>query len=125
MAICCILFNKPNPKPQTVSLPYGNRKSPVSFCFFSVNQENRMTEPFAAHLKKHAFSNFLRVFVTIESLRHTLNMTQSTFAALMGVSQKTVEAWEAGTNVPLGTARRMLGLLQSDNSIPVKYKIVS
>lgn len=83
-----------------------------------------MTEPFAAHLKKHAFSNFLRVFVTIESLRHTLNMTQSTFAALMGVSQKTVEAWEAGTNVPLGTARRMLGLLQSDNSIPVKYKIV-
>lgn len=51
-------------------------------------------------------------------------MTQSTFAALMGVSPKTVEAWEAGTNIPLGTARRMLGLLQSDNSIPVKYKIV-
>lgn len=60
----------------------------------------------------------------IKSLRHTLNMTQSTFAALMGVSPKTVEAWEAGTNVPLGTARRMLGLLQSDNSIPVKYNIV-
>ncbi|MGN0669843.1 MAG: hypothetical protein ACI4JZ_04775 [Oscillospiraceae bacterium] len=37
---------------------------------------------------------------------------------------ETVEAWEAGTNVPLGTARRMLGLMQSDNSIPVKYKIV-
>lgn len=60
----------------------------------------------------------------IKSLRHTLNMTQNTFAALMGVSSKTVEAWEAGTNVPLGTARRMLGLLKSDNSIPVKYKIV-
>ncbi|MGN1111135.1 MAG: helix-turn-helix domain-containing protein [Oscillospiraceae bacterium] len=51
-------------------------------------------------------------------------MTQSTFAALMGVSPKTVEAWEAGTNVPLDTARRMLELLQTDNSIPVKYKIV-
>lgn len=60
----------------------------------------------------------------IKSLRHTLNMTQNTFAALMGVSSKTVEAWEAGTNVPLGTARRMLGLLKSDNSIPVKYNIV-
>ncbi len=60
----------------------------------------------------------------IKSLRHTLNMTQGTFAALMGVSPKTVEAWEAGTNVPLGTARRMLGLLQSDNSIPFKYNIV-
>ncbi len=60
----------------------------------------------------------------IKALRHTLNMTQGTFAALMGVSPKTVEAWEAGANVPLGTARRMLGLLQSDNSIPVKYNIV-
>lgn len=60
----------------------------------------------------------------IRALRQTLNMTQSTFASLMGVSSKTVEAWEAGTNSPLGTARRMLGLLQSDNSIPVKYNIV-
>ena len=60
----------------------------------------------------------------IKSLRHTLNMTQSTFAALMGVSSRTVEAREVGTKVQLNTARRMLGLLQSDNSIPVKYNIV-
>ncbi len=60
----------------------------------------------------------------IKVLRQTLNMAQGTFAALMGVSPKTVEAWEAGTNVPLGTARRMSGLMQSDNSIPVKYSIV-
>ena len=60
----------------------------------------------------------------IKNIRLTLDMTQGIFAAVMGVSIKTVEAWEAGTNVPLGTARRMLGLLQSDNSIPVKYKIV-
>ena len=45
----------------------------------------------------------------IRDLRHTLKMTQGTFAALMGVSSKTVEAWEAGTNIPLGMARRMLG----------------
>lgn len=60
----------------------------------------------------------------IKALRQTLNMTQETFAALMGVSSKTVEAWEAGTNIPLGTARRMLGLLKSDNSIPTKYNLV-
>ena len=60
----------------------------------------------------------------IKQLRQTLKMTQSTFAALMGVSVKTIEAWESGTNVPLGTARRMLGLLRSDNSIPTKYNLV-
>lgn len=30
----------------------------------------------------------------IKELRQSLNMTQSTFAAVMGVSNKTVEAWE-------------------------------
>ena len=61
----------------------------------------------------------------IKAIRKDLNMTQSTFAAVMGVSCKTVEAWEAGTNVPLGTARRMLGMLKEDNSIPQKYNIIS
>lgn len=60
----------------------------------------------------------------IKAIRRSLKMTQSTFAALMGVSKKTVEAWEAGTNIPRGTARRMLGLLKSDNAIPSKYKLV-
>ena len=60
----------------------------------------------------------------IKDLRQSLKMTQNTFAALMGVSRKTVEAWESGTNIPLGTARRMLGLLKSDNSIPSKYHLV-
>ena len=60
----------------------------------------------------------------IRSLRQDLKMTQGTFAAVMGVSSKTVEAWEAGTNIPLGTARRMLGLLKEDNSIPAKYNLV-
>ena len=60
----------------------------------------------------------------IKALRQSLKMTQGTFAALMGVSSKTVEAWEAGTNAPLGSARRMLGLLKSDNSIPTKYNLV-
>lgn len=61
----------------------------------------------------------------IKELRNALNMTQSTFAAVLGVSCKTVEAWETGTNSPLGTARRMLNMLQADKSIPIKYHIIS
>ena len=61
----------------------------------------------------------------IKSLRKSLNMTQSTFAAVMGVSNKTIEAWEKGTNTPAGTARRMIGLLISDHTIPEKYNIIS
>ena len=61
----------------------------------------------------------------VKKLRLSLNMTQGTFAAVMGVSNKTVEAWEKGTNVPAGTARRMIGMLIADRSIPEKYNIIS
>lgn len=61
----------------------------------------------------------------VKSIRKSLDMTQGMFAAVMGVSVKTVEAWEAGTNTPSGVARRMLSLLQSDPELPVKYNLVS
>ena len=61
----------------------------------------------------------------VKELRHSLKMTQSTFAAVMGVSNKTVEAWEKGTNSPAGTARRMIGMLIADNTIPEKYNIIN
>ena len=61
----------------------------------------------------------------IKSVRNTLQMTQATFAAVMGVSTKTVEAWEAGTNTPIGTARRMLSMLKADPALPTKYNIIS
>jgi len=61
----------------------------------------------------------------IKRVRDSLEMTQSTFAAVMGVSIKTVEAWESGTNQPIGTARRMLSMLKTDPSLPAKYNIVA
>jgi putative transcriptional regulator len=61
----------------------------------------------------------------IKSVRNNLQMTQATFAVVMGVSKKTVEAWEVGTNRPIGTARRMLSMLQTDPALPIKYNIVS
>ena len=61
----------------------------------------------------------------IRDARISLGMTQTTFAQVMGVSIKTVEAWEAGTNRPVGTARRLLSMLQADPSMLQKLNIVS
>lgn len=61
----------------------------------------------------------------VKNIRLSLDMTQVIFAAVMGVSVKTVEAWEAGTNTPSGTARRMLSLLKSDPLLPEKYNLLS
>lgn len=60
----------------------------------------------------------------IKELRQSLGMTQLTFAEVVGVSQKTVEAWEAGTNKPIGAARRFLSVLQADPSMLAKFNIV-
>lgn len=61
----------------------------------------------------------------VKNIRMTLDMTQGIFAAVMGVSPKTVEAWEAGTNTPSGSAKRMLSLLQSDPDLLKKHNIYS
>lgn len=49
--------------------------------------------------------------------RKALNLTQSALAFAMGVSTRTVEAWETGRNTPSGLACRMLYLLDSDHSL--------
>lgn len=49
----------------------------------------------------------------IKNIRHKIGMTQKTFAACMGVSHKTIEAWEKGTTHPTGPACRLLELLSS------------
>lgn len=48
----------------------------------------------------------------IKQIREELNLTQKNFACVLGVSPKTVEAWEAGRNVPQGMAQRFLQMLQ-------------
>lgn len=49
----------------------------------------------------------------IRTIRKDLGMTQVVFASVMGVSTKTVEAWEQGVNVPNGPSCRLLGLYRS------------
>ena len=61
----------------------------------------------------------------IKAIRKKLGFTQAVFAAVIGVSTKTVEAWEKGTNHPIGPARRMISLIQFDPEILQSYHIVN
>jgi len=61
----------------------------------------------------------------IKAIRKQQSMTQRLFAQAMGVSVKTVEAWESGTNKPSGIANRMLEILKLDNNLFERYSIVS
>jgi len=50
----------------------------------------------------------------IKRIRNDAGMTQKTFASYMGVSQKTVEAWELGRTHPTGPACRLLSILETN-----------
>lgn len=50
-------------------------------------------------------------------------MTQSVFASYMGVSKKTVEAWEGGRTHPTGPVFRLLEILDSDDLEKINFII--
>ena len=49
----------------------------------------------------------------IKELRAKLDMTQNTFARLLNVSISTVQKWEIGQKNPIGTARKLLSVLEN------------
>src|SRR5690625_1439292 len=53
----------------------------------------------------------------IKSMRRKLQLSQSSMGEMMGVSKKTVEAWEAGTNKPNGSAERLLQLIETNPEV--------
>lgn len=53
----------------------------------------------------------------VKRIRQSLKLPQRAFAKLCGVSNKTVEAWESGRNVPNGSARRLFELIEKDQGI--------
>ena len=61
----------------------------------------------------------------IKSIRQSTGLTQKKFASFIGVSVKTVEAWESGRNHPDGAACRLLALTKADPAFPCKSGIVS
>ena len=60
----------------------------------------------------------------IKSIRNAVGMSQKNFAGYLGVSEKTVEAWEAGINIPSGTASRLLMMLEMDGDLVNKFPFV-
>ena len=60
----------------------------------------------------------------IKQIRASVGMTQALFADYMGVSAKTVEAWEKGTNRPTGTACRLISMLENKTftALPFVHK---
>jgi putative transcriptional regulator len=50
----------------------------------------------------------------IKIIRTYINLTQKLFARALGVSVKTVEAWEANRNIPDGPAQRILFALKNN-----------
>jgi len=61
----------------------------------------------------------------IRQIRNDLGMTQFIFAGFIGVSTKTVEAWESGRNTPEGPARRILSMVKKDPGLPEKFSIIT
>ena len=60
----------------------------------------------------------------IKNVRNKVGMTQSLFASFLGVSQKTVEAWELGYNKPYGSSNRLISMLVNDNDLINKFPFV-
>ena len=46
--------------------------------------------------------------IDVQAIRERLNLTRPKFAALLGISARTVEGWEQGRRKPDGPARALL-----------------
>ncbi len=57
----------------------------------------------------------------IKQIRSNAHMTQVTFADYMGVSVKTVEAWERGRTHPTGPACRLMSILSSGKNTDIPF----
>lgn len=55
--------------------------------------------------------------VDAAEIRKSLSLTQRAFAVILGVSCRTVEAWESGRSNPTPTARKLMYLIQEDHSL--------
>ena len=60
----------------------------------------------------------------IQKIRKSTGFSQQLFAGYLGVSKKTVEAWEAGTNHPFGAASRLLNMLELNSHLTEEFPFV-
>ncbi len=59
----------------------------------------------------------------IREIRMKAGMTQNVFASYMGVSKKTVEAWECGRTHPTGPAFRLLDILATEDIDEIEFVV--
>ena len=57
----------------------------------------------------------------IKQIRRRTGLSQVLFAGSLGVSPKTVEAWENGRNRPDGASRRLLEIIRDDPSFIQRF----
>ena len=57
----------------------------------------------------------------IKRVRNNAGMTQAVFANYLGVSKKTVEAWELGRTHPTGPANRLIEMLETGKAENLEF----
>ena len=57
----------------------------------------------------------VKEFTNIKNIRKKTGTSQGFLAKWLGVSKKTVQAWESGMNVPNGPSARLLSLLENES----------
>lgn len=60
----------------------------------------------------------------IKNIRNKTGLSQRLFASYLGVSNKTVEAWESGKNHPSGAACRLLHMMELDENLINEFPFV-
>jgi len=88
--------------------------------FFSGIMEG-LSEALAYEKGKASAETFARKqslpVINVLDVRTSLSMTQKAFANVLGVSCRTVEAWECGKSVPTPTAKKLIYLIQQDHTL--------
>ena len=72
-----------------------------------------LADPDAQPLTEEELARFERV-PNVKAIRERLGLTQSSFAALMGVSSRTLQNWEQGRREPEGPAKALLRVVDRE-----------
>lgn len=62
---------------------------------------------------------------SVKRIRNDIGFSQKLFANYIGVSKKTVEAWESGLNQPSGAASRLLNMMEMNHNLTKEFPFVS
>lgn len=91
----------------------------------SVNQLNQYAEGNTEHVEvvTYKLRDLPQIdLASVKELRKDLGATQKTFGDVLGVSTRTVEAWEIGRSFPNGSAARLMQLMLDNPSIKQSIK---